>query len=39
MQAEDNILKAKRRASRQLRREQIKNINRGGSYDPDGAGS
>lgn len=39
MQAEDDILKAKRRASRQLRREQIKNINRGGSYDPDGAGS
>lgn len=39
MQAEDDILKAKRRASRQLRREQIKNINKGGSYDPDGAGS
>ena len=39
MQAENDIFKAKRRASRQLRREQIKNINRGGSYDPDGAGS
>ena len=38
MQAENDILKAKRKASRQLRREQIKNINRGGTYDPDGDG-
>ena len=38
MQAEDDIFKAKRRANRQLRRMQIKNINQGGTYDPDGDG-
>lgn len=36
MQAENDIFKAKRRANRQLRRMQIKNINQGGIYDHDG---